>query len=144
MGLLLVKLAPSLRVDVVEDIGLLNTEAIKARKTGVLILGGGVPKHQVLNANLLRNGADFGVYMNTAQEFDGSDGGARPEEALSWGKLRLDSQFVKVYLEATLGLPLLLHSLLGHVPPRPRSVRFDKGLTALELEAERQKYLGND
>ena len=27
----------------------------------------GVPKHHVCNANLMRNGADFSVFVNTAQ-----------------------------------------------------------------------------
>ena len=26
--------------------------------------------------------------MNTSSEFDGSDSGARPDEAISWGKIR--------------------------------------------------------
>lgn len=43
-----------------------------------------------------RNGADYSVYINTAQEFDGSDSGARPDEAVSWGKIRVDAQPVKV------------------------------------------------
>lgn len=43
-----------------------------------------------------RNGADFSVYVNTAQEFDGSDSGARPDEAVSWGKIRTDANPVKV------------------------------------------------
>lgn len=37
----------------------------------------GVPKHHICNANLMKNGADFAVFVNTAQEFDGSDSGAR-------------------------------------------------------------------
>jgi len=36
-------------------------------KTGMIILGGGVPKHHICNANLMRNGADFAVYINTGQ-----------------------------------------------------------------------------
>lgn len=34
--------------------------------------------------------------MNTAQEFDGSDSGARPDEAVSWGKIKLTATPVKV------------------------------------------------
>jgi deoxyhypusine synthase len=45
---------------------------------------------------LKRNGADYAVYINTGQEFDGSDSGARPDEAVSWGKLKAGSQSVKV------------------------------------------------
>ena len=36
------------------------------------------------------------MYVNTAQEFDGSDSGARPDEAISWGKIKIDSSPVKV------------------------------------------------
>lgn len=45
---------------------------------------------------LQRNGADFSVYVNTGTEYDGSDSGARPEEAKSWGKIRKDASPVKV------------------------------------------------
>mmetsp|Transcript_4500 Transcript_4500/g.2984 ORF Transcript_4500/g.2984 Transcript_4500/m.2984 type:complete len:89 (+) Transcript_4500:620-886(+) len=74
----------------------------------MIILGGGVIKHHICNANLMRNGADFSVYINTAQEFDGSDAGARPDEAISWGKISLDAKPVKVYAELSLVLPILI------------------------------------
>merc|ERR1712118_277563 len=79
-----------------------------ARKSGVIILGGGMVKHHTLNANLMRNGADFCVYVNTGQEFDGSDSGARPDEAKSWGKIRVHAAPVKIYADATLVFPLLV------------------------------------
>lgn len=56
-----------------------------------------------------RNGADYAVYINTAQEFDGSDSGARPDEAVSWGKIRMDAQPVKVRV----GQPAGAQGLLG-------------------------------
>ncbi len=28
-------------------------------------MGGSIPKHHILNANIWRNGADFGVFINT-------------------------------------------------------------------------------
>lgn len=56
----------------------------------------------------MRNGADFSVYMSTAQEFDGCDSGARPDEAVSWGKIRLEANPVKVYGDATILMPLLI------------------------------------
>jgi deoxyhypusine synthase len=30
----------------------------------------------------------FSLFVNTSSEFDGSDSGARPDEAISWGKIR--------------------------------------------------------
>lgn len=85
-----------LRVDIVEDIRKVNTIAVRAKRTGMIILGGGIVKHHIANANLMRNGAESAVYINTAQEFDGSDAGARPDEAVSWGKIKADAASVKV------------------------------------------------
>jgi deoxyhypusine synthase len=56
----------------------------------------------------MRNGADYSVYVNTAQEFDGSDAGARPDEAISWGKIKIDADPVKVHGDATILFPLLV------------------------------------
>jgi deoxyhypusine synthase len=97
-------------IDIVQDIRRMNDEALKSkpRKTGVIILGGGVPKHHICNANLMKNGADFAVYLNTAQEYDGSDSGARPDEAVSWGKIRADATPVKVHGDASILFPLLV------------------------------------
>lgn len=95
-------------MDIVEDIRGINLLSLHAKKTGMLILGGGVIKHHVCNANLMRNGADFSVYINTAQEFDGSDAGARPDEAVSWGKIKATANPVKVYSDATIVFPLIV------------------------------------
>lgn len=99
---------PRLKLDIVEDIVKLNKIALKAKKTGMIILGGGLIKHHINNANLMRNGADYAVYVNTAQEFDGSDAGARPDEAISWGKIRIDAERVKLYCEVSLVLPIII------------------------------------
>ncbi|RPD67346.1 Deoxyhypusine synthase [Lentinus tigrinus ALCF2SS1-7] len=99
---------PGLIVDIVQDIRNLNELSRKSKKAGMIILGGGVCKHQIANAMLIRNGADYSVYINTGQEFDGSDSGARPDEAVSWGKIRAGSESVKVYADATLVFPLLV------------------------------------
>ncbi len=56
----------------------------------------------------MKNGADFAVFVNTAQEFDGSDSGARPDEAVSWGKIRADAMPVKVYGDASILFPLII------------------------------------
>lgn len=95
-------------VDIAEDTKELNDSTIGLKKSGVLILGAGVVKHSILNANLYRNGADYAVFINTAQEFDGSDAGARPDEAVSWGKLGVDGDSVKVFGDATILFPILM------------------------------------
>ncbi|KAJ1929816.1 Deoxyhypusine synthase [Tieghemiomyces parasiticus] len=44
---------PGLVIDLVSDIRAMNNEAVFAKKTGVIILGGGVVKHHISNANLM-------------------------------------------------------------------------------------------
>ncbi|XP_028842786.1 deoxyhypusine synthase [Denticeps clupeoides] len=105
---------PGLVLDIVEDIRRLNSKAVFAKRTGMIILGGGLVKHHIANANLMRNGADYAVFVNTGQEFDGSDSGARPDEAVSWGKIRMDSKPVKVYADASLVFPLLVAETFAH------------------------------
>ncbi|KAL1984340.1 hypothetical protein VTN96DRAFT_9201 [Rasamsonia emersonii] len=99
-----------LRVDIVDDVRRINTMAVRAARAGMIILGGGVVKHHIANACLMRNGAESAVYINTAQEFDGSDAGARPDEAVSWGKIKASAESVKVYAEATVVFPLIVAS----------------------------------
>ncbi|RXW25293.1 hypothetical protein EST38_g584 [Candolleomyces aberdarensis] len=100
--------SPGLVLDIVQDIRALNELSRTSKKAGMIILGGGVCKHQIANAMLIRNGADYSVYINTGQEFDGSDSGARPDEAVSWGKIRAGSESVKIFADATLVFPLLV------------------------------------
>jgi deoxyhypusine synthase len=95
-------------LDIAQDIRRLNDIAMKAKKSGMLILGGGISKHHVCNANLMRNGADYSVFVNTASDFDGSDSGARPDEAVSWGKIKLTANPVKVYSDASIAVPLIV------------------------------------
>mmetsp|Transcript_65728 Transcript_65728/g.77262 ORF Transcript_65728/g.77262 Transcript_65728/m.77262 type:complete len:475 (+) Transcript_65728:38-1462(+) len=99
---------PGFVLDTVGDIRRINDEAVQSYATGMIILGGGVVKHHVCNANLMRNGADFAVFVNTAHEFDGSDSGASPDEAVSWGKIRMEAKPVKVCCDATIAFPLIV------------------------------------
>ncbi|KAG0480173.1 hypothetical protein HPP92_010779 [Vanilla planifolia] len=99
-----------LKIDIVQDIRAMNGEAVHVglRKTGMIILGGGLPKHHICNANMMRNGSDYAIFINTAQEFDGSDSGAQPDEAVSWGKIRGSAKTIKVHCDATIAFPLLV------------------------------------
>ncbi|XP_059149142.1 deoxyhypusine synthase-like [Physella acuta] len=98
----------SLKLDLVADVQEVNDIALFSFNTGVIILGGGVIKHHILNANIFRCGTDFCVYVNTGNEFDGSDAGASPDEAVSWGKISTSCKPVKIVADATLIFPVLV------------------------------------
>lgn len=48
----------------------------------------------------------FSIYL--FQEFDGSDSGASPDEAVSWGKIKIDATPVKVSCDASIIFPLIV------------------------------------
>lgn len=106
-----------LRLDIVADIRKINSMSMAASRAGMLILGGGLIKHHICNACLMRNGADYAVYINTGQEFDGSDAGARPDEAVSWGKIKSDAMSVKVYADVSVVLPLIVAATFASEKP---------------------------
>lgn len=99
---------PDFKVDVAEDIWKMNNTTLDIGKSGIIILGGGFVKHHICNANMFRNGADYSVFINTLPEYDGSDSGALPEEAVSWGKILPNAESVKIYSEASLVFPLIV------------------------------------
>lgn len=99
---------PDFKVDVAEDIFRINNSTLGKKKTGMIILGSGPIKHHVCNANMFRNGADYAVYINNSMEADGSDSGALPEEAVSWGKILPGAERIKVYGDAILLFPFLV------------------------------------
>jgi deoxyhypusine synthase len=99
---------PGFVLDIAEDIRAINDLSVRSHATGQIILGGGLVKHHTCNANLMRNGADYSVYINTGNEFDGSDSGASPDEAISWGKIRINAKPVKVCADATIVFPLVV------------------------------------
>ena len=66
-----------LRIDIIEDQKYIGKMAMRAEKSGVIIIGGSIPKHHIMNANIWRNGVDYAVLINTGLYEDGSDSGAK-------------------------------------------------------------------
>ena len=95
------------QIDLVKEVEVLYDRVLNAEKIGAIILGGSIPKHHIMNACMLREGADFTVYINTGFEAEGSNAGANPEEAKSWGKAAHNENSVKVWGEASIIFPIL-------------------------------------
>ncbi|MAG22441.1 MAG: deoxyhypusine synthase [Candidatus Diapherotrites archaeon] len=98
-------------VDVTKDMKRLADTVLNAEKTAAIILGGGISKHHIIGANLVRDGLDYAVYVSTAVEYDGSLSGAQTKEAKSWGKIKEKGSSVQVHCDATIALPLIAASL---------------------------------
>jgi deoxyhypusine synthase len=95
-------------IDIVGDHKKIVDIVLNSEKTGAIILGGGVSKHYVLNANIFREGLDYAVYITTAQEYDASDSGGNQQEAITWAKIKVNAPNVKVRAEASLIFPLIV------------------------------------
>jgi len=96
-------------IEIMADYDDLIENGMLADTTGLLVVGGGVPKHHAIMTNLFRGGADYAVYISTGMEGDGSLSGAPPNEAVSWGKIKEEeTNYTQVKAEATLAFPLLV------------------------------------
>jgi deoxyhypusine synthase len=95
-------------IDVVGDHHRIVKLVLASEKTGALILGGGVPKHYTMNANIFKEGFDYAVYITTAHEFDASDSGGDQQEAMTWAKLKVNAPNVKIKCEASIAFPLIV------------------------------------
>ncbi|MBT4375813.1 deoxyhypusine synthase family protein [archaeon] len=99
-------------VDVVGDFGNILLSTSFDDKKGVISLGGSISKHHAILATLLNGGAEYAVYMTTAQKSSGSMSGATTQEAKSWGKVKDESDIATVIGDVTINFPLVMVSAL--------------------------------
>jgi deoxyhypusine synthase len=100
------------RINLLKDEGDLNNIVFDAKKSGALIVGGGISKHHTIWWNQFKGGLDFVVYISTADEWDGSLSGARPREAVSWGKISEKAKRIMIEGDATVIMPIMTSALL--------------------------------
>jgi deoxyhypusine synthase len=103
------------RINLLKDEGDLSNTIFDSEKSGALILGGGISKHHTIWWNQFKDGLDYVVYVSTADEWDGSLSGARPREAVSWGKISEKAKRIMIEGDVTMVLPLMLGSLLSRL-----------------------------
>jgi len=102
-------------VDVFKDEDELAGLVFGKKKSGALIIGGGISKHHTIWWNQFKDGLDYAVYLTTALEYDGSLSGARVKEAISWGKVKERARIVNIDGEATAILPLMVAALMDRL-----------------------------
>ena len=106
--------------DILKEIETFGDCIKSAKKTGTVIIGGGVPRNWAQQIfplleqleQLETIGYDYSVRIHTATEYDGGLSGCTVSESKSWGKYSLDSRSVSVWCDATIALPILITGLL--------------------------------
>jgi deoxyhypusine synthase len=100
-------------IDSIKDFYDLTKIKMTAKETGLVMIGGGVPKNFAQDVTVAAEilGADvsmhkYAIQITVADERDGGLSGSTLKEAHSWGKV--DSTFEQmVFSEATIALPIL-------------------------------------
>jgi len=105
--------------------------SVKSKETGVIYIGGGVPKDFIqLIAIALEfvRGKDrphkYAIQFTTDSPQWGGLSGATFEEAISWGKESPTGRNVVCYCDATIALPIVVHALAERVEKRSSAPDF--------------------
>jgi len=87
--------------------------AWKKKNYGLIILGGGVPKHFVAGMlPVTGNNLKYAIQITSDVPQFGGLSGATLQEAKSWGKVAPDALITDIICDATIAFPLLISSLL--------------------------------
>jgi deoxyhypusine synthase len=108
----------SLSFDPLKDFDLMASMVFDAKKSGAIILGGGVPKHHTQYIHTLRDGLDSAIQISTARVEDGSLSGAPLRESISWGKLKnesLEQNTSTIFGDVTILFPLIVSAALEKI-----------------------------
>jgi len=116
-----------IRLDQTKDMEELAKIAEKTRRTGVVYLGGGVPKDTIQLAtvikSLVKGGEeetphDYAIQITADSPQWGGLSGCTLEEAVSWGKIAPDARKATLYCDVTLALPIIVHAINERVQRR--------------------------
>jgi len=102
-------------LDPLLDVSRLMDKVFEAKKVGVIILGGGYPKHFALFANTFREGVDCAIQITMDRPEPGGLSGAPLEEAISWGKIQPGGKAVTVICDVTIAFPLIVAAALENL-----------------------------
>lgn len=100
-------------IDAFADMPSLMECCFSAKKTGAVLVGGGVPKNYIFQSMLMTpEGFDYAIQLTGDRPDLGGLSGATLDEAKSWGKLTGDATAQTVYGDATINLPLIVAATL--------------------------------
>ena len=117
----------AIEVDQLADVEEIAQMVEGAKRTGVVSIGGGVPKNFIQQTQVVASlhgqdlgGHDYAVQFTTDAPHWGGLSGCTFEEAVSWGKESPTSAKVQVFCDATIALPLVTSALVARGEKRAR------------------------
>ncbi|NWF95341.1 MAG: deoxyhypusine synthase family protein [Candidatus Thorarchaeota archaeon] len=97
-----------LSLDFVKDLRILGEIITSVKKTGAIMLGGGLTKHFTMGSTILKGGLDLAVQITMDRPEAGSLSGAPLAEGVSWQKIQCEARYETVIGDATVLFPLLI------------------------------------
>jgi deoxyhypusine synthase len=132
-----------LRFDPFEDLEHFAATLLRQKRLGILTIGGGVPRnwsqqfgpfielrHRRMNENVPLKRYHYGVRICPEPVFWGGLSGSPYSEAVSWGKFVPPAEggrFGEVFIDATVGLPLIVAAVLERLDKDKDSAEAHKG-----------------
>ncbi len=98
-------------IDAFDDMKEIIDIAWTCKKSGVIYIGGGTPKNFIQQSLQFSKGASYGIQITTDRPESGGSSGAPLKEGISWGKMKSNAEFVDVFCDATIVLPLIYASV---------------------------------
>ena len=116
-----------IRLDQTKDMEELAQIAERTKRTGVVYLGGGVPKDTIQLSTIIKSLArggeeetphEYAIQITADSPQWGGLSGCTLEEAVSWGKIAAGSKKATLYADITLALPIVAHAINERVQKR--------------------------
>jgi deoxyhypusine synthase len=108
----------TINVDQMKDVDDITQIIEGSKKTGVIYVGGGVPKNFIQQTEVIASilglpieGHSYAIQYTTDSPHWGGLSGCTFEEAVSWGKINAVAPKVQVFVDATIALPIVAHAL---------------------------------
>ncbi len=105
-------------INQMKDVDEITQIVERAEKTGVIYIGGGVPKNFIQQTEVIASilglsveGHEYALQFTTDAPHWGGLSGCTFEEAVSWGKISVHSKKVQVFVDATIALPIVVNAL---------------------------------
>ena len=106
----------NLHLDAIADVKEIVDICYDSPKAGIFIVGGGVPKNFALQSMLVTpKSFNLAIQLTTDTPESGGLSGATLSEAVSWGKISANANYVTVYGDATINFPLIVTATISRL-----------------------------
>jgi deoxyhypusine synthase len=140
------KVQKNIIIDCLKDVSEISRICERAKKTGGIYIGGGVPKNYIQQSAVIASyrtrhdrSHKYGLQITMDSPQWGGLSGCTLEESQSWGKYDANATMVTCYCDATIGLPIVAHALMQRadkIAKRRRKPHFIWKRDSFELKFE--------